>query len=172
MSEIQTTNTEHSTGHRKIRQKRTSTHIDMTPMVDLAFLLLTFFIMTTTFKSNHTIDLVMPDSYTTTNPTTLAESKAFNLLITKDNKLKWYMGADDKAASAAEATLTDGPNSIRKILLHKNLGVSRSLFVLIKPADNSTYDGLIRVIDLMSICNIGSYTIMNLSDNDKKVSGL
>ena len=61
------------------------------------------------------------------------------------------MGADDKAASAAEATLTDGPNSIRKILLHKNLGVSHSLFVLIKPADNSTYDGLVKVIDLMSI---------------------
>ncbi len=169
MSEIQTTNTDLSSGRRKIRQKRSSTHIDMTPMVDLAFLLLTFFIMTTTFKSHKIIDLIMPDNQSTKSPTLLAESKAFNLLIMNDRKLKWYMGAEDKAARALPATFSEGPNSIRKILMQKNKIVNDSVFVLIKPSDNSSYNDLITVFDLMTICNINSYTIMNLNESDKKV---
>ncbi|MFZ7115586.1 MAG: ExbD/TolR family protein [Bacteroidota bacterium] len=169
MSEIQTTNTDLSSGHRKIRQKRSSTHIDMTPMVDLAFLLLTFFIMTTTFKSHQIIDLTMPDNHSTKTPTLLAESKAFNLLIMNDRRLKWYMGAEDKAAMALPATFTEGPNSIRKILMQKNKIVNDSVFVLIKPSDNSSYEDLINVFDLMTVCNINSYTIMNLNESDKKV---
>ena len=169
MSEIQTTNTDLSSGHRKVRQKRSSTHIDMTPMVDLAFLLLTFFIMTTTFKSHKIIDLIMPDNQSTKSPTLLAESKAFNLLIMNDRKLKWYMGAEDKAARALPATFSEGPNSIRKILMQKNKIVNDSVFVLIKPSDNSSYNDLITVFDLMTICNINSYTIMNLNESDKKV---
>ncbi|MBK8365196.1 MAG: biopolymer transporter ExbD [Bacteroidetes bacterium] len=169
MSEIQTTNTDLSSGHRKVRQKRSSTHIDMTPMVDLAFLLLTFFIMTTTFKSHKIIDLIMPDNQSTKSPTLLAESKAFNLLIMNDRKLKWYMGAEDKAARALPATFSEGPNSIRKILMQKNKIVNDSVFVLIKPSDNSSYNDLINVFDLMTICNINSYTIMNLNESDKKV---
>lgn len=169
MSEIQTTNTDLSSGHRKVRQKRSSTHIDMTPMVDLAFLLLTFFIMTTTFKSHQIIDLIMPDNQSTKSPTLLAESKAFNLLIMNDRKLKWYMGAEDKAARALPATFSEGPNSIRKILMQKNKIVNDSVFVLIKPSDNSSYNDLITVFDLMTICNINSYTIMNLNESDKKV---
>ena len=169
MSEIQTTNTDLSSGHRKVRQKRSSTHIDMTPMVDLAFLLLTFFIMTTTFKSHQIIDLIMPDNQSTKSPTLLAESKAFNLLIMNDRKLKWYMGAEDKAARALPATFSEGPNSIRKILMQKNKIVNDSVFVLIKPSDNSSYEDLINVFDLMTACNINSYTIMNLNESDKKV---
>ena len=169
MSEIQTTNTDLSSGHRKVRQKRSSTHIDMTPMVDLAFLLLTFFIMTTTFKSHQIIDLIMPDNQSTKSPILLAESKAINLLIMNDRKLKWYMGAEDKAARALPATFSEGPNSIRKILMQKNKIVNDSVFVLIKPSDNSSYNDLITVFDLMTICNINSYTIMNLNESDKKV---
>ncbi len=169
MSEIQTTNTDLSSGRRKIRQKRSSTHIDMTPMVDLAFLLLTFFIMTTTFKSHQIIDLIMPDNQSTKSPILLAESKAINLLIMNDRKLKWYMGAEDKAATALTATFSEGPNSIRKILMQKNKIVNDSVFVLIKPSDNSSYNDLITVFDLMTICNINSYTIMNLNESDKKV---
>ncbi|MFM7079991.1 MAG: ExbD/TolR family protein, partial [Bacteroidota bacterium] len=44
----------------KVKQKKSTTHIDMTPMVDLAFLLLTFFMLTTTFSKPKTMEVNMP----------------------------------------------------------------------------------------------------------------
>ena len=203
MAAIQEDNSNAAVRHRKPRQKRSSTFIDMTPMVDLAFLLLTFFIMTTTFKSNKFIDLQMPSNVPTTQPTTIGESQAFNLILMKGDKLKWYMGSDDKSATANEATFSgNGVNNIRKILLNKNALVMNSicslknslsletdslkrkdieakilslkknpkaLVVMIKPTDKASYNGLIKILDLMMICDIDRYALMDLSDTEKKV---
>ena len=60
MSEVQQQDSSGKGKHKKIRAKKSSTHMDMTPMVDLAFLLLTFFILTTTFSKPKTMDITMP----------------------------------------------------------------------------------------------------------------
>ena len=66
MSEVQQQEGSEKGGkHKKVRAKKSSTHIDMTPMVDLAFLLLTFFILTTTFSKPKTMDITMPVKDTT-----------------------------------------------------------------------------------------------------------
>ena len=62
MADVQTNDQDSGKGgkHKKVRAKKQSTHIDMTPMVDLAFLLLTFFMMTTTFGKPKTMEINMP----------------------------------------------------------------------------------------------------------------
>ena len=62
MSEVNTEQGGQEKGkHKKVRAKKSSTHIDMTPMVDLAFLLITFFILSTTLNKPKAMDMAMPD---------------------------------------------------------------------------------------------------------------
>src|ERR1043165_1435459 len=75
--------------HKKVRAKKSSTHIDMTPMVDLAFLLLTFFMLTTTFSKQKTMELNMPDVNT---PEKQKINNALTALLTADNKIYYYTG--------------------------------------------------------------------------------
>src|SRR6185436_2193108 len=111
--EIQQQESSKQSRKRKVRQKRSSTFIDMTPMVDLAFLLLTFFILTTSFQKMRTIDIQVPDNTPNKNPNTIGESQAFNLILFNDGSVKWYIGADDKVSSSVRATFSEAnQNSI------------------------------------------------------------
>jgi biopolymer transport protein ExbD len=111
--------------HKKVRAKKSSTHIDMTPMVDLAFLLLTFFILTTTFSKPKTMDITMPvkDKIEDKDRTKVPASQTMSVLLTKDDKIIWYMGVDSAAVppatNSADFSLS-GAKSIHKVLLEKN----------------------------------------------------
>ena len=85
--------------HKKVRAKKSSTHIDMTPMVDLAFLLLTFFILTTTFSKPKTMDITMPvkDKILDEERTKVPASQTLSLLLTENDRIIWYIGEDDPA---------------------------------------------------------------------------
>src|SRR5688500_20366077 len=78
-------------GHKKggkVRAKKQSTKIDMTPMVDLAFLLLTFFILTTTFNKPKTMEVNMPDKVDKPeDQTKINEKDILNLVLAEDNKI-------------------------------------------------------------------------------------
>lgn len=81
-------------GKGKKRAKKGSTHIDMTPMVDLAFLLLTFFILTTTMYKPSSLQMtypVPPDPNDPAPPPTQL-SNAITLLLTKNDQIFYYMG--------------------------------------------------------------------------------
>ncbi|MCC7231485.1 MAG: biopolymer transporter ExbD [Bacteroidia bacterium] len=130
--------------HKKVRAKRSSTHIDMTPMVDLGFLLLTFFILTTTFSKPKTMDITMPvkDKVTEEEKTKVPASQTMSVLLTADDKIVWYMGEDDptKPPETHVADFSqDGPASIRKVLLEKN----KLVFDKVKQVEDSVRNGLI-----------------------------
>ena len=77
----------------KVKQKKSSTHIDMTPMVDLAFLLLTFFMLTTTFSKPKTMEVNMPvKPDNEEQQQKVAESLTLTVLLGKDDKVVWYQG--------------------------------------------------------------------------------
>src|SRR3954470_189789 len=99
MSEVQSNDSGGGKGgkHNKVRAKKSSTHIDMTPMVDLAFLLLTFFMLTTTFSKPKTMEINMPDKkdLKPEDSTKIKESQALTVLLSANNKIVWYAGLGD-----------------------------------------------------------------------------
>ena len=132
----------------KVRTKKRSTRIDMTPMVDLAFLLLTFFILTTTFKGLHIMELTMPEKVT--DPSLLPKKSAddiLNLVLAKDDKIFWWIGLDPPVNK------TDySGDGVRRLLLEKK--ANPELMVLIKAADEARYENMVDILDEMEITKI------------------
>jgi biopolymer transport protein ExbD len=144
MAEVQQQDSSGKGGkHNKLRAKKASTHIDMTPMVDLAFLLLTFFILTTTFSKPKTMDITMPvKEPNEKDRTKIKASLAMSVLLTADDKIIWYMGIDS-AGMPPQTNVADfsvsSEKGIHKVLLEKNKLVSD----LVKMVEDSVKKGLI-----------------------------
>ncbi|WBA41558.1 biopolymer transporter ExbD [Hymenobacter canadensis] len=149
----------------KKRAKKMSTKIDMTPMVDLAFLLLTFFMLTTTFNKPNVMQLTMPVKEK--NPEQQSEikaSNAFTILMGEANKVYFYDGllADDvKPELKLSNYSADG---IRKELLARRR--NKDLVVLIKPDDKSNYQNMVDILDEMNITDQKKYALVDISKAD------
>lgn len=124
--------------HEKKRAKKGNTHIDMTPMVDLAFLLLTFFILTTTMYKPSTLQMtypVPPDPNAPKPPPTQL-SNAITLLLTKKDQIFYYIGefrgpADPEGRPPTTLEHTDF-SKVRSLLIERNKETVRQLNDLAK----------------------------------------
>lgn len=113
-------------GHKggKKRAKKQSTRIDMTPMVDLAFLLLTFFVLTATFSKPKSMELTFPaPPPPDQKPSEI--KKGITFLLTQDDRIFYYEGQfraadDDKGKKTALSELNFAQSSLHKFLLDKN----------------------------------------------------
>jgi len=151
----------------KIRSKKSSTRIDLTAMVDLAFLLITFFMLTTTLAKKKAMDLTMPDNSVIKSQLPVAATRSMTILLGSHNKLEWYMGEAGKSAPTVDNYGKDG---IRKALIENSKNVMAThaapdnfMIVLIKPSDKSTYENVVSALDEMSITAIQSYAIVKIS---------
>ncbi|HNW98612.1 MAG TPA: biopolymer transporter ExbD [Bacteroidales bacterium] len=116
-------------GQRK-KPKKHSTHIDMTPMVDLMCLLITFFMLTTAFSKPKVMEITMPEkSDKTSEGPKINKDRVINILMSGDDKLYWYPGlADPKTPPLPELIKTDySKDGIRKVLLNKNKNVFKQV---------------------------------------------
>ncbi len=150
----------------KVRSKKASTRVDLTAMVDLAFLLITFFMLTTTLAKKKAMDLVMPDNSVLKSQLPVAASRTMTILLGSHNKLEWYMG---EAAKSAPIIDNYGKNGIRKALIENGKNVLAThaapdnfMIVLIKPSDKSSYENLVAALDEMSITAVQSYAIVKI----------
>jgi biopolymer transport protein ExbD len=131
-------------GHGKRRAKKHSTHIDMTPMVDLMSLLITFFMLTTAFSKPKVMEIILPDKEdknqpdTSKGPEILAE-RTLNILLSGDNKIYYYIGKppmkeEDVTSNPGRLIKTDySKDGIRKVILKKNI-------LLYEKVDSATQD--------------------------------
>lgn len=153
----------------KRRAKKMSTRIDMTPMVDLAFLLLTFFMLTTTFAKPSVVQLTMPVQPKDAVDNDLAGSRAMTIVLGKGHRVHYYFGLHaplDKTVSVPELKTTSfAPDGIRQALL-TGQQQRPGLVVLIKPSADSKYQDMIDILDEMNITNQKKYALVKITQND------
>ncbi|HRH69425.1 MAG: biopolymer transporter ExbD [Flavobacteriales bacterium] len=124
--------------HEKKRAKKGSTHIDMTPMVDLAFLLLTFFILTTTMYKPSTLQMTypVPPDPNDPKPPPTELSNAVTLLLTKKDQIFYYFGefhtADDGSGKPPTVLARTDFSQVQKLLVERNKQTVMELNALAK----------------------------------------
>ncbi len=165
MAEIQGGGGEGGKKGGKIRSKKSSTRIDMTPMVDLAFLLLTFFILTTTLSKPTTMEITMPEKPKPDDkPPQVNEKKVLTLILGANDKVYWYVGITEPVAKKVDFS-KDG---IRKVLVEKKSEI-RDLIVLIKAMDEAKYKNVVDILDEITITNIQRFAIVDITPVDKQI---
>jgi biopolymer transport protein ExbD len=135
MAEIQTTNSnKKNIGIKKLLKK--STKVDLTPMVDLGFLLITFFVFTTTMARATAMQMFEPKDG---NPNTVPASGAMTILLGKENKVCYYFGELDTLQNKTAIVQSDF-KTIRKVIANKkqNTPLPKLMFI-IKSADESSF---------------------------------
>ena len=141
----------------------------MTPMVDLGFLLITFFVFTAELSKPSVVKLNMPKEGP---PSPLGESGALTLLIDASNRIFCYQGDWKKALSAGEIVETNfsEANGIGKIMREKQLRLDvtdkkegrKSLMLLIKPGAEASYQNVIDALDEAMINDVKRYAILKM----------
>jgi biopolymer transport protein ExbD len=150
----------------KKRSKKASTRIDMTPMVDLGFLLITFFVLVTTFSKPSAMDLKIPakDDKTPENQPVVKESKVLQLVLGPNNKMYWFRGAKDPKVDSIDFSQSSNVQPVLKDVREKirtKWGSDTVMIVLIKAMKDSKYKNLVDVLDEMAINKVKIYTLMD-----------
>ena len=163
MAEI---NTSAPRGKRRVRRQRMSMRIDMTPMVDLAFILITFFMLTTVLTKPFVIPIekFADDEKTPGQRKTIPEKNLITLVLGENNNVYWFTGMTDPKIEVTDFSV----NGIRKILLSKKIE-NKDLYVFIKATEQSRYQNLIDILDEMAIAHISTYSLMDITPDDEKL---
>lgn len=184
----------HKKGRGVKKAKKLSTRVDMTPMVDLGFLLITFFVFTATMQTPTTMDLNMPkDTQKVDEQTQAKESGALTIMLGKNNQVYYYEGKLKPDASNFIQTTFKG---IRKIIIDKkqdvinryvpspddneiiqkakergdldwqNAAKDKDFTVIIKPNADATYKNTVDILDEMTINNVKRFAMIKITDQE------
>lgn len=161
-------------GHKKgpgvKKAKKLSTRLDMTPMVDLAFLLITFFIFTSTMSTPTTLDLFMPkDTKKDEELNKAKESGALTVLLGKDNHVYYYEGqlSVDEAGNNFKSTNFKG---IRDVIIDKKKRTpEEDLVIVIKPNEEATYKNTVDILDEMTINQVKRFALVDILEVENEL---
>src|SRR5690606_22801661 len=179
-------------GHKKgpgvKKGKKLSTRVDLTPMVDLGFLLITFFMFTTTLSKPKTMEINMPykdDKMKEEDQSKIKASTALTVLLSKNHRVYYYegLGNDPNTPPDVQVTGFTPQDGIRDVIINKKkkvaelrqqgvLAADDKMTVLIKPDNNSTYEDLVNILDEMSINDVRVYAIVDITPVDKEFISL
>ncbi len=180
MAELDTSGGGHKKGPGVKKGKKLSTRVDLTPMVDLGFLLITFFIFTTTMSQPTAMKLLLPDDKVKPDEQNKAkESGALTILMGADNHIYYYEGQLKPDASNFLSASYNGENSIRDVILKKKAYVrsistdpndpEHDLVIVIKPGQNCNYKNVIDILDEMSINVVKKFALVDVFDIEQQL---
>lgn len=147
------------------KQKKANIRMDLTPMVDLGFLLITFFIFTISMEQATSMNLSMPkDTQDQEQQTKVKESGSLVLLLGKGNVIYYYYG--DKPDQVENTNYKD----VRDIILAKKKSTPPDdLFIIIKPDEDATYANAVDILDEMNINDITRYSMVDPDENEVEI---
>jgi len=150
--------------------KKASTRVDMTPMVDLAFLLVTFFMLTTTFSKPKTMLLSMPEKPKPDDPPPpkVDERVTTTVILEKNNRIFYYRGTEKPDIYTTDYS-ADGFRKMALEMVAKGRSLNKDAVFIIKPTEESTYKNVVDVLDEMKITNAKVYAIQQLYPQDKDI---
>lgn len=148
----------------KRKPKKMSTRVDMTPLVDLAFLLITFFMLTTSLSKSHALELNMPAKAEQHEKIKVAEDIALTVILGEDDKIYYYRGFQNPKVY----TTSFSSDGIREVLT-SNIKTTPGLLVIIKATKESRYKNLIDILDEMRITNAPKFVYSKLTDTDQQL---
>ena len=157
---------------KKPRARQHKFRLDMTPMVDLAFLLLTFFMLTTTFAKPRVMQLTMPVKPQLHEENPLRQTHAMTVLLGAGHQVFYYFGlnapADPSVPVPTLHATNFGPRGIRQALLARGRR-QPALVVLIAAGPRAKYSDMVNILDEMNITNQPKYALIPLSAADRQL---
>lgn len=162
-----------STTGKSASSARRNIRIDMTPMVDLGFLLITFFIFSTTMSQPTAMKLITPveGDGTTSSP----QSKTLTLLLKENGNVLCYEGFAKDNTSPRVVNIHSTQAELRDIIQHKMKSLQQKgipaeeMIVIIKPTMESNYNSLVAALDEMTINTVKKYAMAPLDADDEKL---
>lgn len=138
--------------------------IDMTPMVDLGFLLISFFIFTTSMSETKSLKLIMPDAK---GQSDVKESHVATIVLGKNRTLYFYEGIFETAIQNNKVITSGfGENGVRELLMNKKKRSGKETVVLVKPGPDCTYGDIIDILDEMLITNVEKWMFVESNENE------
>ena len=147
------------------KAKKLSTRVDMTPMVDLGFLLITFFIFSTTMAQPTAMQLIMPkDTENLEEQTKVKASGALTIMLGKSDGVYYYEGDDPTKM------LSTNYKDVREVIINKKKSTKPDDFVVvIKPNDEANYKNVVAILDEMTINEIKRYAMVDISPVEQEL---
>lgn len=155
------------------KQRKKMIRVDMTPMVDLGFLLITFFMFTTNFTKPNVMDLGLPAK--DPNPNSIKEvikdKNQITFILGKDNRVFYHQSnADDLNKSNLKETDFSGINITKIISEAYNKAPKKEIFtIIIEPTDDANYKNFVDILDNVAISKKERYGVTDIKPWEKKV---
>jgi biopolymer transport protein ExbD len=143
---------------KKHKKRRAGVRIDMTPLVDVAFLLLTFFMLTTVMRRQETMEINLPPNNKT--QIDIAESNLMTMFVAQNDSVFYSMGTD-KPQSIAYDKLEN--------FFQEKAQQNTKLVILLKFDRKSRYHMMVNVIDKLNLAKLQRFSIAPMTDNDTKL---
>jgi biopolymer transport protein ExbD len=148
---------ERKKGKRK-KKRRIGIKIDNTPMVDIAFLLLTFFMLTTTMNKPSTMEINLPPSNDVSVEVPM--SNLMTIRVKEDGSIYWNIGVDDPKKIEFK--------ELGKFLTQKNQE-NPKLITLLKIDRKGKYSTMVDIMDELNLANVTRFSIAPMQESDKKI---
>ena len=153
-------------GHKKKgrrQSKRIGFHLDMTPMVDVAFLLLTFFMLTTTFSKSNTMEINIPPEKTEVR---VAENNVLTLRIADDAMAYYSLGEGVPRRVPLYDTRQLALSGQLRQLLRQQTAVNTKMVIVVKISEKAKYRHLVDIIDELNLMKIDRFSLDDYTEQD------